>query len=377
MPTSQARNEAKLLSFNWKTMATDLKVLRGAGKCMCEDANFCKAVSELKKNNNISDNPALEQSLENIVAQWPNVLYLTQDELSETIKCALDTVSATNFDDQTCAFMAEGILRTAHNAYVDKVSKIVKLSGLVIPEDSQDKYAEFKKVVDTYYPSLDEANAIERQVFIDLYENLRNIYEMANKENDEGVVEEVSYHLDELLAILRNEVEPSLEVAEAAAAWLTDFVETNLETIPWDSEGMAPDNRVYITTAGEHPQMEKNAKKGYTPAADFSGDWGSPAPVSDGKNVGAPGADKGAAGGHGLWGNIANNDTWPELNNPYVPAAQIPTLKGEKGADEDGLATDGSKDTWPTLQNPYVPQSADFTMKGEKGVDKLQTGETR
>ena len=94
VPNIKARNEAKILSFNWKTLGTDVKVLRSSAKTLSEDTNFCKAVADLKRHNNMADNSALEESLENIVSKWPSVLYLTQDELANTIKVSLETVNA-------------------------------------------------------------------------------------------------------------------------------------------------------------------------------------------------------------------------------------------------------------------------------------------
>lgn len=361
IPTTNLRNEGKLLSFNWKTLATDVKVLRNAAKKLTEDVDFCKAVFGLKRQNALSDNAALEESLENIVSQYPGVLYLTQDELANTIKVALETVNATNYDDQTCAFMAEGILRTAHTTFADRVEKITALAGAKVNESSKDKYADFKTVADTYFVSLDEAVASEMQAYVDLYEALRGVYELAIANNDEEVVIETASHLDGLLAIIQGKSEPTVETAEDAAAWLASLVETNLETGDWNVS-----NTPHMTISGDHPEMEKKAKTGYTPASDFSGKCG-PNCTSDGKTI----KDGDEAGS--FWTN-QGGETYPELKNPYIPAPFGDyTMKGEKGVDkEDGIGFEGGNETWPALQNPYAPKAEtpqSYKMKNGPDTD--------
>jgi hypothetical protein len=92
-------------------------------KHLSEDTSFCKAMADLKRYNNISDNNALEETLEAVVARWPDVLYLTHSELAEQISNALDVANVKNYDDNICNFMAEGILWKAHGAYTDQCSQ--------------------------------------------------------------------------------------------------------------------------------------------------------------------------------------------------------------------------------------------------------------
>ena len=82
VPNYKLRNEAKVLSFDWDCCPSDVHVLRSKGKTLHENVDFCKAVGDLKRQNNLSDNEGLEESLETIVSTWPEVLYLTQEELS-------------------------------------------------------------------------------------------------------------------------------------------------------------------------------------------------------------------------------------------------------------------------------------------------------
>src|SRR5581483_11868257 len=121
------------------------------------------------------------------------------------------------------------------------------------------------------------------------------------------------------------------------------LVETNLTDSPWDVS-----NSVHTTISGDHPAMAEKAKKGYSPASDFSGDWGDVAPVSDGKSYRGGLADEMR---NNAWGNWSSEDTWPGLSNPYVPKPFGDyKMKGEKNATEDGESDWSrwqSSDTWP------------------------------
>lgn len=367
IPSSRLRNEHKMLSFDWKVLDTEVKVMRNGAKMMTENMDFCKAMAELKRHNNVSDNDKLEEMLENIVGKFPSVLYLTQSELAESIKTALETARASNYDDQTCEFMAEAVLRTAHSVYTDKTNQILKLANAQVSEGSKDSYAEFKAVVDTFYPKLDEANTLDMQVFADLYNAIRTIHEKAVRENNLNLKAGTVNYLRELSAILNQEIEPDLSVASEATEWLANFIETNLETQSWNVS-----NTPHETINGDHPQMHKNARHSYDPASDFSGDWGDPLPTSDGKTVGGKLSQQMR---NNSYGNIGGSDTYPELKNPYVPEPfGSYEIKGEKTIDSDSdlLGHWGGSDTWPALQNPYVPKAetpSSYKMKNGPETD--------
>jgi len=369
IPSTTIRNEAALKTFDWKTLNTNCKMLRSGAKNLSEDIDFCKAVAELKRHNALSDNSALEESIESIVGKWPQVLYLTQAELAVSIKEALDVVSAANYDDQTCLFMAEGILRVAYGAYVDRVNKVMNLAGVEPCTECEDKYAQFKETVDAFYPTLDETDRLDMQVFVDLYEAIRGVHIIAGQNKNQNVQSEAAEYLDTLSAVIRQEVNPTLEIAQNASDWLEDLVETNLEMSGWNVS-----NAPHVTVQGDHPEMAKKARQGYAPAADFTGNWGDPAPVSDGKSYHNGLADEMR---NRSWGNIGGNETFPELQNPYVPKPfGAYTMKGEKGADKAGgsdlLTQFSSKDTWPDLQNPYVPKAVtpqSYKMKNGPDTD--------
>lgn len=348
VPNTQARNEAKILSFNWKTLDTDVKVLRSGAKMLSENSEFCKAVANLKKLNALSDEK-IQESLEEVVGRWPGVLYLTKDELSVLVGEALDATGVMNYDDSTCEYLSEALLRTAHNAYNERVCKVLNLAGATCDCEASDAFEHFANVVDQFYPHLDESSVLEMQVYVDLYDALRNVH---NISGSDLLRKEAAAHLGELAAIIEQRVSPSIEVALQAAEWLNSLVETNL-----DGEEWTVSNSVHTTVSGDHPRMAQNAKKGYTPSSDFSGDWGDTAPVSDGKSYKNGLADEMRGRS---WGNISGQGIYPDLTNPYIPKPFGDyKIKGEKtiDGDSDQLVHVGGSDTWPNLQNPHTPKA--------------------
>ena len=351
IPTTEAANQKKLLTLKYQHMLdTDLIPKRWNGKNYTEDMAFCRAIGDLKRQNAVSNADALEEALENVIGNWPDVIYLTQNEMASVVKEALETINATNYDDQTCSFIAEGILRRAFETYTDKVNRIVKYTGEDLAE-AEDKFEAFQTIAGKFFTKLDEQSKLQMNVYVDLYEALKKVYEVTT---ENMVKAETSSHLNELASIIRQEVEPDLKVAEAAAEWLTQLIETNLGTQPWTVTSTA-----YQTVVGDHPAMAEKARKTYSPASDLGvGDWGDPAPVSDGKSYRGGLADEMRNRG---FGNVsAGSDTWPDLQNPYTPKPFGDyKMKGEVGADSatDGIVQYGSGDTWPALQNPYIPKA--------------------
>lgn len=364
IPTKAGKMQGKIKKFDWEAGYADNTVHRMKAAKIAEDINFCNAIVDLKRHNAMTDNESLEESIETIISKWPNVIYLTHNELSATIKDILEAVGAKNFSDEQCEFMAEGILRTAHNTYVDRVNKIMKWAGVNQDSTLEDPYAQFKEAVDAFFPTLDMSLSAEMQAYIDIYEALRHIHDIANQEEDEAIKTETAGHLDELYLIITQQIAPQIDIVEAAANWLSELLETNLEGGEW-----VVSNTPHVTDMlGKSPQMAKNAQVGYTPAKDFSPDWGNPTPVSDGKTYKGSETDKTQNQG---WVQVGGNDTYPTLNNPYIlkPFGDY-EIKGETPIDKDSnqLVFVANKDTYPSLQNPYVPASAQPKMNSDNLV---------
>jgi hypothetical protein len=355
VPTIALRNEAKILKFDWKTMNTDVVVKRRESKQMHENEAFARSVADLKRLNALSDSDEFEAKLEDTVTGFPGVVYLTEDELARSIKLALESVDATNFDDETCVFISEGLLRTAHDTFTDRVAKILRLAGGRLNEDAEDKYAGFRAAADDFFARLDEQAELEMQAYVDVYESLRGIHELATEEGNAEVANETAAHLDDLMPIVSGKAEMNLDALEDAAEWLYDVAEA---TQPEDWTPDAP----HVTHDGEHPVLAGKAKK-YQSPAEMQGDTPEYHHASDGK-----GADAEVAGELGSDGfsNVGGDGIYPSLDNPYVPKADHPTIKGERDVDADSgqLAHWGNDETWPNLSNPY--SKASVTPKSVK-----------
>ena len=347
VPTMRLRNEAKVLRFDWKTMNTDVVIKRNSGKKLSENSDFAKEILELKKLNALSDK-GFEESVEKTSTKFPQVVYLTEEELTGVVKQVLENARASNFDDETCAFIAEAMLRTVHENFVDTVSKIVRLAGGKINEEAADKYAEFKIVAEEFYARLDEQAALELQAFVDVYEALRQIHETAKNEQNAEVAQLASAHLDGLLPIVTGKANPDFDVLGEAAEWLYDIVEA---TAPESWEVHEP----VVRADGEHPELSKKGRHSQSPA-DMEGETPSVHHTSDGKEYSGEAARDLANDG---WSNIGGEGVYPSLDNPYVPKADVPKIVGEKDVDSDSeqLAQWGDNDTWPSLQNPYSKPS--------------------
>jgi hypothetical protein len=275
--------------------------------------------------------------------------------------------------------MAEGILRVAHGAYGDRVARVHQLTGTKVNPDSEDQYIEFQTVVADFYPKLDESAALEMKVFEDLYEAALEVRRLAFESQNADLREEAETFATDLQTVLEGENVPSLELAAVVAGWLENIVETNLESGEWDVV-----KTPHLTVTGDHPRMAQNAKHPYSPASDFSGDWGSELPQldADGKGYKSFGNKSKNTSYVGLvdGGKSAFKSMYPDLENPHVPAAITPTLKGEPGVDknwEGGLAQWQSGDTWGTgLNNPYVPKSVTPHVHSDNRVDDVVNRET-
>jgi hypothetical protein len=358
IPTQKLRNEGKILSTDWKVLKTDLKVVREGAFSLAEDANFCKAIFDVKRQNNLSDDESLQEAIETVIAKWPAVLYLTQEELSSVVSEALHAMGVSNYDDQQCAFIAEGILRTAHHVLSDKVEKILRLAGASVTTESEDKYLDFANAVTEFYPSLDEQFALETKVFSDLAEVLEEVGNLAYEAGDQATLHTVKGYYDDLNAIVSGNAEADIDLAEEVAEWLGAFIETNLGTTSWDVS-----SKTTPTVNGDHPDMAKKARQSYSPSADLGGDVDWQTQTTEPAFTGPQ------------WTGVGGKEVWPDLKNPYIPAPFGDyTMKGETGVDKDATgqfgATWQSGDTWPNLKNPYIPAAiTGYKMKNGPETD--------
>jgi hypothetical protein len=359
VPCSRLRNESRLNADNWKTLNGKVKASRETARGLAENQDFAKAASNLKRQNAFSDRDGLEEALDHITKTYPSVLYVSQPELAKIIGEALQLAGAKNYDDKNCDFMAEGVLRKAHKAYSEKVNQILHLASAPKFEEGIDPYLAFQYVTEHFYPYIDEKFGLERRAFSDIYESLETVWKKADRRGVQVVKNETASYLNELADVLNGRIKPDIRLAEEAASYLTNMIETNLETGKW-----VVSNTAHKTVVGDHPDMAKKAKHGYVPASDFSGDWGDPLPMIKQDSMSYKGnAPDQARSNSWASSSTGGGDIFPKLSNPYVPKPFGDwTMKGEKGVDKDAFgqhwSTWQTSDTWPRLENPYVPQEA-------------------
>lgn len=364
VPTSKVRNEGKILNFDWKVLNHKCKVMRSGAKNLSEDQGFIRSIATLKVQNNVSNAAALEECLDEIALKWPNVLYLSQSELAALIGEALQIAGERNFDDQTCTFMAEGILRKVHGNYSDRVNQILHLANVDQNESAgEDSYEKFQSVVENFYPFIDQKYDMEIKVFADLYESLSEINKIADRRGDNMLKSETASMLNDLASVLNDQARPDVELAEEVATWLTRFIEAN---VSGSSNVWSVVANPHHTVNGDHPQMSRNAGVPAYASA-HEGDWGDSAPMIGQDDMNYKGKHSDQARNNS-WGNSGGSDTFPSLKNPYIPSSLEFTMKGESGVDKETFGQHGatwqSGDTWPALQNPYTPKPADvYKMK--------------
>jgi len=358
IPVTKLRNEAKILNLTYKHMLdTDLKILRGKMKKVDESNAFCHAISDLYKCHAVVDEKSTQEVLEAMATKWPDFLYLTQDELAKKIGTALEAVNISKFDDNMCNFFAEAILRTTSELFGDRVQKIAGLANAKLPEENV--YEAFQEIVKNFFPHIDESLKLETKVFVDLYNALVDVYQTANQEGNELITSEANDYLSSLYEIISQDREPNLDLAEEISAWLANLVESNL---PGAEENWDVSNTPHQTVNGDNPRMNWAAKQDGVPSK-FSGDWGSEAPVSDGKSY-KGGLDKEMR--DNAWGNCSDKDVYPDLSNPYLlkPFGDY-KMKEPSAADSgtDDWSRWQSQETWPNLTNPNQKASPWDKMK--------------
>lgn len=329
VPTCSSRNKSRTLHLDWKSLNNESIEKRKEAFNLIENNDFVKLISNLRKQNALSKTNDFQDLLETLVTTWSEVVYLTEEELEGTVKTCLETVEDKNYDDSTCKHIAESILRTAHVNLEDRISKILKLAGTQLNEDQeQDKYESFKNVCEEYLSKIDESVSEEMQVFVDLYEALRSVHEVAKEAEEKEIVSEVSLILNNLLKVIEEEKEPSLELASEASAWLYDFVQVNLISEEWEAE--------------EPHESSNGDTVDHDSKVNVSSDG---AEENEGKEQASEGL-----------GNEEGKDVYPKVENPFLlKNASHDDVKVHDEEEKEGLGDDccDGKDVYPELKNPF------------------------
>lgn len=342
IPRTQLKNEAKLLSFNWKTLNTDVMTQRDLMKLLAHNAHWGLACKDMKKCNAMSDASKLQETIENVVAAFPSVIYLTESELSKLISDTLVKEGAKNFDDETCSFLAEGVLRTCYENYKDKVNQIFKLADMF----ESDSYEGFKSASESMVEKLDEAAKNERMAFEDTYKALNSLAGLAEHFGDAAIKHEIAGYMGDIENALTGRKAFDIDVLEEAATMLKAAA-----NLPMSGDWHVSD-KVGTTVTGDVEGLAKLSKVDGTPGKYAS--TRSPF-VSDGKSYDKQGVEDLKKG----YLTQDGNDVYPNVKNPYVPKAGDFKIHGEKAieSDSDVLGHDDGPDTWDKLKNPYIPSN--------------------
>ena len=339
IPVSKARNEGAIIKAQSEKHNRFIAEARETAKIISRESNWVRACTDIKRFNAISDNKALETAFENVASAWPNLLFLTESELATKIKETLNNSGATNFDDSTCEFLAEGILRTAHKAYADNVKKIVSSVGAI---SEGNDYKSFSKIAETVLGTVDNNSKVETQVFSDLYRGLSEVFRAAERIGDEATKAETASLLSDVELVLNGEEKDYIRVAEEAALYLQAVTEAalNLDGMTWSVASP------HESENGDNPAIHAYADVDAIPSK-YTGKFKS-SPFSDGKTVKADSEE--------YYTSMKGKDMFPNMENPYAPKPGDFKMNGEKAIEDDKEYTKYSgSDVFPALKNPYIP----------------------
>jgi hypothetical protein len=354
VPRTHLRNEGKLLMLQYKDMANVMGCRMDALKEDYDvESNWVRAINDLKRFNAMSDHNSLQTAFENVITVWPKLLYLTRDEITSKINETLTLSGAKNFDDDVCAFLADGISRTAHRTYSDRVGKMFSIAGKTADLDDYDQFA---VVAESIFKKVDSDAIAELQVFKDLYRSLSEINQTSKIMGDDATRYETQSLVKVCENVITHKTKPNLEVAEDLAIYLKTLSESSeFDGSAWSLV------QPHLSTVGDNPFIHKYASQNGSPGA-HTGPFNA-SPMSDGKSVkvnvedyytGMKGAEMGA-----------------NLSNPYAPKPGDFKMHGEKTVGEEGddLATFQGGDTWPNLKNPYLPDQGMSMADSTKLLD--------
>lgn len=344
IPSTKLRNEGKVHKMHMKASNAKVKEGRSCAMEATNSANWIRAVNDLKRFNALSDHTALQNAFENVAAAWPNLLFLTSGELASKINTTLENSGATNYDSDTCAFLAEGILRTAHRAFSEHVGKVFNMAGMPLSEDFNDFVAASDKVI----PMINAEEENTMQVFSDLYRGLYEVYRTAEKLGDAYTKAEVGSMIYNVADILNKKQPVDLQVAEDAASYLKSLSEAiSLDGAEWKVDSP------HVSLVGDNPAIHSLASVDGNPASHPGKFKGSP--VSDGKSVKVDVEDHYTA--------MKGKDLYPDMGNPYAPKPGEFKMHGEKAPEDDkDLTSYKGPDTFPNMKNPYIPANG-MTMQ--------------
>ena len=347
----QQRCKKQLLGFDWKTVNSEFRVLRNGAKDLKEDVDFVSAVSDLKTHNAVSAVEKVEESLDAISMQWPNALFLKESELARLVKECLELSGENNYDDQTCNFLAEAILQRLYEDHPDTTAKILRAAKAPLAENDVDPYEHFVVAASQFYDSIDENTRLEKSALQDLHRATSMIHDLAEHHGDRIVKKQTALVLNDLVDAINENGVHDVETAEAAANYLTRFVEAAETGNPKTWEVLYTP---YKSLNGSHPITKKYATENPNPADYTSLHSDMPLQLRGGdKNDFLRRKDM-SDKEHLGWGLAGGEEVFSQNKNPYLPKGANMTMSHNQGVGQNmdkAVSTFKSADTWPNLRN--------------------------
>lgn len=354
VPVKNVRLEGKVINLKMDVLTAKVKILREQARQVVTTSDFAKAVSQLKRSNNISDSENIDETLSKIVSTWPSLIALSESEMAKAVSDALKFAGESNWDDQTAVWLSEAILRNSFDAAPDKANVILQLSDTE-KSGQEDAYLDFQARVGDFYKKIDENLNAEADLTASLYNAISDISRMAEDVQDNDVKSDATMLLNELESMLSGKTLIDIQLAEAAAEWLALFLETNLDT----DNGWSYLTDLETTENGDGAGPMRHSKFSYTPTE--VDEFGRPLQIGqDTMNL----TDKDGEA-HG-WGNKAPaGDVWDNsesgLRNPFLPKSIKYVGPKNEPNDVDSSDAFGTEDvggkTWPSDVNPYLPRN--------------------
>lgn len=144
-----------------------------------DEDDFEDEVVDVKRKNNEKDEKGLGETLMNLVAKNPSIIYVSKNELKEMVSRILAKRKEKNWDKELCEDIAYGLKKLAHSTYTDQAYDIIKYAATdevwgLEEEVSDDDFEAFEQVSERYFE--DVYKTAEKQ-----YNSLTHLSEMLAK----------------------------------------------------------------------------------------------------------------------------------------------------------------------------------------------------
>jgi len=185
--TKDKDNKKKSMGVKSKKHRVKVHAARNKFSKKEKDSDFSDKIVQIKRDNNMGDGEAIEEALIDIVAENPEIIYVSKDELSSMISRILESRGESGYDFYLCEDIAIGLRKLAHKIYNDQAYDIAKYCAIdevvsLDEEVSDDDYEAFEEISSRYYEDIyDRANK-QFKVINNLYETIEKVADILESE---------------------------------------------------------------------------------------------------------------------------------------------------------------------------------------------------